>query len=255
MVGLDLTGCKALVTGGSRGIGRAICLALALAGADVAVGYHTNAKGANEVVAEIETLGRRALAVAADVSDILQVQTMVERSVAALDGLDLLVNNVGITTRRSLMELGPEEWQRTLGTNLTGVFNCNRTVAEHMLSQGHGCIINISSAMAISGSGGGPHYVASKGGINSLTRALAYELAPRGIRVNAIAPAAIDTDTLAVLYPDRAKWETQLAASIPVGRIGTPQDVAHLVVFLASPLASYISGQIILVDGGRTFAQ
>ena len=255
MVELDLTGCRALVTGASGGLGRAISLALALAGADVAVGYHTNSKGANEVVAEIEAHGRRSSSVAADVSDSSQVRAMFEQSIASLGGLDLLVNDVGIATHRSLMELEPAEWEQAIGTNLTGVFNCCKTAADHMLNQGYGSIINISSAMAIPGSGGGPHYAASKGGLNSLTRALAYELAPRGIRVNAIAPAMIKTNTLASLYPEGANWETQLEAKIPVGRIGAPEDIAYMVVFLASPLASYISGQIILVDGGWTFAQ
>jgi 3-oxoacyl-[acyl-carrier protein] reductase len=242
-----------LVTGGSRGIGRAICSALCQAGADVAVNYISNAQGAKQVVSDIAARGRRAVAVQADVANLSQVHSMVSSAVDALGGLDLLVNNVGITSRRSLMEISPQEWQHTLETNLTGAFYCSRTAAEQMLSQGSGCIINVTSASAIPGSGGGAHYASSKGGMNSLTRALARELAPRGIRVNAVAPAVVATDFLTSLYPEPDRWSTELTPSIPVGRTGTPEDVAYMVAFLASPLASYISGQIILVDGGRTF--
>lgn len=217
------------------------------------VNYVANARAAEQVAAEVVAQGRRAIAVKADVADLSQVRAMVATAVETLGGLDLLVNNVGITSRRSLMELSPTEWHDTLETNLTGAFYCSQAAAETMLSRGSGCIINVTSASAIPGSGGGPHYAASKGGMNSFTRALARELAPRGIRVNAVAPAVVATDFLTGLYPASDQWATDLTPRIPVGRMGTPQDVAYMVAFLASPLASYINGQIILVDGGRTF--
>lgn len=217
------------------------------------VNYVANARAAEQVAAEVVAQGRRAIAVKADVADLSQVRAMVAMAVETLGGLDLLVNNVGITSRRSLMELSPTEWHDTLETNLTGAFYCSQAAAETMLSRGSGCIINVTSASAIPGSGGGAHYAASKGGMNSFTRALARELAPRGIRVNAVAPAVVATDFLTGLYPASDQWATDLTPRIPVGRMGTPQDVAYMVAFLASPLASYINGQIILVDGGRTF--
>lgn len=253
MIAVDLTGKKALVTGGSRGIGRGICLALAEAGADVAVNYLQAQKEAEEVVTTIREIGQQALAVQADVADFSAVEEMMETVIERFGHLDILVNNTGITSVRSLLELSPEEWERTLAVNLSGMFYCAKVAAVHMVSRGEGYIINISSASVLSGSGGGPHYTASKGGVNGLTRAMARELAPHGLRVNAIAPAVIESDFLRERYPDPQEREAKLVQQIPVGRIGQPEDVAHLTVFLASPLADYINGQIIITDGGRTF--
>ncbi|MBS1253598.1 MAG: 3-oxoacyl-[acyl-carrier-protein] reductase FabG [Anaerolineales bacterium] len=253
MITVNLIGKKALVTGGSRGIGRGISLALSEAGADVAVNYFEHQEEAEEVVTAIQQMGRQALAVQADVAGFPAVEEMAGTVIEHFGHLDILVNNTGITSVRSLLELSPGEWERTLAVNLTGMFHCAKAVAAHMVSRGEGCIINISSASVLSGSGGGPHYTASKGGVNGLTRAMARELAPHGLRVNAVAPAVIESDFLRGRYPDPQEREEKLVQQIPVGRIGQPEDVAQLVVFLASPLAGYVNGQIIMVDGGRTF--
>lgn len=239
----------ALVTGGSRGIGRAIALALAEAGAGVAVNYASGAAAAEGVVREIEALGRRALAVQADVSGQAAGDRLVEAVVGGLGRLDILVNNAGITRDGLLIRMKEQDWDDVLGTNLKGMFNCTRAAAKVMMKQREGRIINIASVAAFAGNPGQCNYAAAKAGVIGFTRVVARELGSRGIRVNAIAPGYITTDMTAGL-PDKLKEE--ILARIPAGRFGVPEDIARVAVFLASPAAEYITGQTIVVDGGLT---
>lgn len=237
----------ALVTGGSRGIGRAIALALAEAGTDVAVNYSGNEAKALEVVAEIEKLGRRGIAVRANVANGEEVEQMVSQVLDTFGKLDILVNNAGITRDNLIMRMKEEDWDQVIDTNLKGVFQCIKAVTRPMMKQRSGRIINISSVVGVAGNAGQANYVAAKAGVIGLTKTTAKELASRGITVNAIAPGFIETDMTDVLG-DNIREE--LMKAIPLARLGKPEDVARAVRFLASSDAEYITGQVIHVDGG-----
>ncbi|MEW6307790.1 MAG: 3-oxoacyl-[acyl-carrier-protein] reductase [Bacillota bacterium] len=242
---MGLTERVALVTGASRGIGRAVAEALARAGAHVAVNYRSDATGAAEVAATVESLGRRSLVVQADVADPAAVQAMVDGTVEALGGIDILVNNAGVIRDGLLVRMRPEDWDRVIAIDLTGAYLCARAAARHMLRKRFGRIINVSSVVAVTGNPGQANYCAAKAGLLGLTKALALELASRQVTVNAVAPGFIDTEMTAALG-----LAGQVAARVPLGRVGTPEDVAQAIVFLASPGAEYITGQTLLVDGG-----
>ena len=248
----ELTGKKALVTGGSRGIGRGIALALAKQGADVAVNFHSNAGEAEKVVSEIKALARDSFGVQADVSIKDQVEKMVQEVVTKFGRIDILVNNAGICVFEPFEKMTEEDWDRTVDTNLKGQFLCSRAVIPHMERQSWGRIINIAS-VASGGIGFGgsmlAHYASSKGGIVALTEALGAELAKKGIRVNAIAPGLIETD-MGKIVLDNPQMSQAMLARIPVGRPGKPEDIAAVAVFLASDEADYITGTVIYVDGG-----
>lgn len=239
----------ALVTGGSRGIGRAIALALAREGADVAISYVSNEGAALEVIQGIESLGRRGLALRCDVSDFAAADNMVSEVAERLGKVDILVNNAGITRDALLLRMKEEDWDSVLDTNLKGVFNCTRAAAKVMLRQRWGRVVNIASVAGFAGNPGQANYAAAKAGIIGFTRVVAKELGSRGITANAIAPGYITTDMTASL-PEELKGE--ILKRIPVGRFGTPEDVAALVVFLAAPASGYITGQVFVVDGGLT---
>lgn len=244
-----LDGMVALVTGSSRGIGRAIAVALAKAGANVVVNYAGREDAARGTADMIEETGRKALVIKADVSDPEQVKAMVDKTVKELGRLDILVNNAGITRDNLLMRMKDEEWDTVVNTNLKGAFNCCRAAARPMLKARGGRIINVSSVVGLSGNPGQVNYSAAKAGLIGLTRTLAGELGSRGITVNAVAPGFITTDMTEKL-PDDVK--ERLKERIPLGRLGTPEEIADVVTFLCSPSAGYITGQVIAVDGGMT---
>jgi 3-oxoacyl-[acyl-carrier protein] reductase len=242
-----LQGKTALVTGASRGIGRAIAIALAEAGADVAVNYAGNEKAAEEVVARIEALGRRSFKVQADVSSSAAAEDMVKQVLERFERLDILVNNAGITRDNLIMRMKEEEFDQVINTNLKGVFNCIKAVTRPMMKQRFGRIINISSVVGVLGNAGQANYVAAKAGVIGLTKATARELASRNITVNVVAPGYIETD-----MTDKLSQETQqqLLQQIPLSRLGQPEDIARVVRFLASDDAMYMTGQTLHVDGG-----
>jgi len=246
----DLTGKKALVTGGSRGIGRGICLALAKQGADVAVNYRSNQAEAETVVSEIKAMGRQAFAVQADVSLAESVAKMFAEIKNRWGKLDILVNNAGIVKFANFEEVTEEDWDQILAVNLKGQFLCAKEALKLMGPGGK--IINIAS---ISSGGVGigfrqiAHYTASKGGVVALTENMALELAPKGINVNAIAPGVIETDMTKDLMADE-KSKAGLLARIPKGRFGKPEDIGAAAAFLASDEADYITGAVLYVDGG-----
>ena len=244
---MSLSGQTALVTGASRGIGRAIALALAKAGANVAVNYNQSAEAAQQLVEEIFSQGGNARAWQADVSDYSQAASLVEAATECWDGLDILVNNAGITRDGLLMRMSEEDWDQVQAVNLKGYFNCCRAAVRPMIRARSGRIINISSVVGIMGNAGQANYSAAKAGVIGLTKALARELGSRGITVNAVAPGFIDTDMTKALTGDQ---KAQMVANIPLGRTGQPQDVAATVEFLTGPGAAYITGQVLAVDGG-----
>ncbi len=237
----------ALVTGASRGIGKAVALALAANGADVAVNYAGSAQAAEAVAEEIRAMGRKALVVQADVSDAASVQQMMEKVTAEFGRVDILVNNAGITRDGLLMRMKDEDWAAVLNTNLNGVYHCTKAVVKGMMKQRYGRIINMTSVVGVMGNAGQANYAASKAGVIGFTKSVAKELGSRGITVNALAPGYIESDMTAGL-PEKVKED--MATAIPLGKMGQPADVAQAVVFLASDWASYITGQTLHVDGG-----
>jgi len=244
---LHLLGKVALVTGASRGIGRASALELAREGADVVVNYVNSATEAAQLVAEIEALGRRAVAVQADVADATAVTRLMTAAVDAFGGLDILVNNAGYLPRPGdWKNITEDVWRETIDVNLTGVFNCIRAAAPLIAARAGGRIINIASTYGIFGAANVIAYVAAKAGVINLTKSFAKELAP-GITVNAVAPGHIHTD----LTPKVPGFIEKISAMTPAGRIGQAAEVAALIAFLASDRAAYITGQVIAVDGGH----
>lgn len=243
----DLTGKTALVTGASRGIGRAIALALAEAGADVAVNYAGSEAAAQETVRAIEALGRKSFAVRANVGKSAEFDAMVASVLETFGKLDILVNNAGITRDNLIMRMKEEEFDEVIETNLKGAFNGIKAVTRSMMKQRSGRIINISSVVGTLGNAGQANYVASKAGVIGLTKSAARELASRGITVNAVAPGFIGTDMTDKLP---AEMREKLEKDIPLGRIGKPEEIASAVLYLASDAASYMTGQTLHVDGG-----
>ena len=242
-----LTGKTAIVTGGSRGIGRAVSLLLAREGANVAIVYAGNTAAAEETKQQAEALGAAAAVFQCDVADEQAVTVMVKAVKIQFGSVDILVNNAGITRDGLLMRMKEADWQAVLDTNLTGVYHCTKAVSKLMMKQRHGAVINLSSVVGETGNAGQANYAAAKAGIIGFTKAVAKELASRNIRVNAVAPGYVETDMTAGL-PDSAKED--MLRSIPLGRPATADDVAQAVLFLASDQACYITGQVLNVDGG-----
>lgn len=236
----------AIVTGASRGIGKAIAVALAREGATVVIN-DLSQEAAEATAAEIRANNGRAIAMAADVADSAQVETMVTRVMEECGRIDILVNNAGITRDTLLLRMKEEDWDAVLNVNLKGVFNCTKAVSRFMIKQRSGVIVNIASVVAVMGNIGQANYAAAKAGILGFTKAVARELASRGIRVNAVAPGYIQTD-MTEKIPEEIK--AKLIESIPLGFIGQPEDVAGAVLFLVSPAARYITGQTLHVNGG-----
>lgn len=244
---MRLDGKTAIVTGGSRGIGRSICLALAKAGANVVTCYANGADGANETVRLCEELGVKAVAMKADVAKYEDVSAMVAKTKEEFGSIDILVNNAGITKDNLMLKMTESDFEQVIDTNLKGAFLFTKDVSKIMLKQRSGRIINISSVVGVFGNAGQVNYAASKAGLIGMTKSVAKELASRGITSNAIAPGFIETDMTSALNESVAD---EMLKAIPLKRMGTGDDIANAVVFLASDMASYITGQVICVDGG-----
>ena len=242
-----LKGKTAVVTGASRGIGRAIAIKLATLGVNIVVNYRNSYDAVQEVVKEIQALGARALAVQCDISSFKDVESMMKKSLEEFGSIDILVNNAGITKDGLLMRMKEEEFDSVIDINLKGAFNCTRHISAIMLKQRSGRIINISSVSGLTGNAGQVNYSSAKAGILGMTKAVAKELAGRGVTCNAVAPGYIQTDMTEGLAD---KVKESIMNAIPLKRLGTPEDVANAVAFLASEEAAYITGQVINVDGG-----
>lgn len=244
---MDFTGKTAIVTGGSRGIGRTICLELAKGGANIALCFAGNEAAAQETIAACQDLGARAMAVRCDVSDSAQVQALTEAVLKEFGRIDILVNNAGVTRDGLLVMLKEADFDAVVDTNLKGAFLCMKAVARTMMKQRYGRIVNLSSVVGLRGNAGQVNYAASKAGVVGMTKSIAKELAGRNVTVNAVAPGFIDTDMTAAM-PEAAKKAA--LSSIPMSRLGAAEDVAKAVAFLASQEAAYITGQVLAVDGG-----
>jgi NAD(P)-dependent dehydrogenase (short-subunit alcohol dehydrogenase family) len=244
-----LAGRKALVTGASGGIGRALAVALARAGADVAVHHFDDPVGGEETAATIRALGRQAFLIGADIRVVAQIEDMVAAVVTNLGGLDTLVNNAGITGWNDALDVSEALWDQVIDTNLKGTFFCSTAAARHMKAHGGGAIVNVSTIVSLTCMRNLSVYAASKAGINMMTRQLAFELAAHGIRVNAIAPGPILVPRTLADDPDYA---TNWGQTAPLGRVGVPEDLTGAVTFFASDQASWVTGQILAIDGGVT---
>jgi 2-dehydro-3-deoxy-D-gluconate 5-dehydrogenase len=245
-ISFDLSGQAALVTGANTGIGQAIAVALAEAGADVAVAGRSEP---GDTLEQIAATGRKALSIAADLSTIESVGRIVEEALAGLGRIDILVNNAGIIRRNDLEAFTEEDWDAVVDTNLKTLFFLSQAAARHMAERGSGKIVNIASLLSFQGGIRVPSYTAAKSGVAGLTKAMANELAPKGVQVNAIAPGYIATNNTAALQADATR-NRQILERIPTGRWGRPEDIAGAAVFLASPASDYVTGQVLAVDGG-----
>ncbi|WFD09068.1 3-oxoacyl-[acyl-carrier-protein] reductase [Tepidibacter hydrothermalis] len=244
---IDLKGRVALITGGSRGIGKAIATKLASLGADIAINYTSREESALEVKKEIENMGVRCFTVKCDVSNFEDSQNMVNEVINEYGKLDILVNNAGITKDGLLMKMKEEDFDKVISVNLKGVFNCTKAVTRPMMKQKYGKIINMASVVGVMGNAGQSNYCASKAGVIGFTKSTARELASRNITINAIAPGFIESDMTNVLKDEvKAAYES----SIPMKKMGKTEDVANVAAFLASDISSYVTGQTINVDGG-----
>ncbi len=243
-----LDGKNAIVTGGGQGIGRAISLAFAKEGANVAV-CDMNLETATSTAKEIESMGRTSVAIKANVTSQDEVTKMINESIEKLNNIDILVNNAGITRDGLLMRMKEEDWDSVITVNLKSAFLCSKSIVRHMMKQKQGRIINMASVIGITGNAGQANYAASKGGLISLTKSLAKEFAGRNILANAIAPGFIQT-VMTDKLPDNEK--EKILTAVPLSKMGQPEDIANAAIYLASDLSSYITGQVITVDGGLT---
>jgi 3-oxoacyl-[acyl-carrier protein] reductase len=244
---MKLKGRTALVTGGSRGIGRAVAIALADEGADVAINYVSSETAARDVAEHIKKMGRRAVLAQADVSDYPDTFRMAQDVLREFGHLDILVNNAGINSDKTFTKMDHASWRKVLGTNLDGVFNCTKVFVDQMLAQGYGRVVNMTSVIGQIGNFGQANYAASKAGVAAFTKSLAKELAGKGITVNAVAPGFIETEMVAGI-PDRVK--ERLLAQIPLHRFGTAEEVARAVVYIVSSDGDYITGAELSINGG-----
>ncbi len=244
---IDLSNKTALVTGGSRGIGRAAAIKLASRGAKVAINYNVNKTAALRVIEEINEINQVAIAMPGDVAKSADVKAIINETIDKLGSLDILINNAGITRDNLLIRMKEDEWNAVLDTNLKGTFNCIQAAAKKMIKNRTGTIINLSSIVALSGNSGQANYSASKAGIIGLTKTAAKELASRNIRVNAVAPGFISTEMTKSMPESLLE---NISSRIPLGRFGSAEDVANLITYLASDEAAYITGQVFVIDGG-----
>ena len=242
----DLTGTAAIVTGANTGIGQAVALALAAAGADIALAGRSRA---DETAAQVEALGRRAVLIEADLGSVEPVRRIVDEALAGLGRLDILVNNAGIIRRADAVDYGEADWDAVIDTDLKSLFFLCQAAGRHMIGQGRGKIVNIASLLSFQGGIRVPAYAAAKSGVAGITKALANEWAGRGVNVNAIAPGYIATNNTEALQADETR-NRQIVERIPAGRWGAPSDIGGAALFLASPAADYVNGHILAVDGG-----